>query len=287
MTFSPKSAALEGFRLTRREPLLLLAITIAYVVVTAFVFLVDPTGVRQVLNLVASITPGTQPSVEDQMALMQAYSRLGAIIALPGFLLGVLCQTAISRAALGLPLSKLGYFQPGRDQLKVLILSALIWLLFVGSSVIGFVVVGLLTGLGAVMGPIAVLPAAIVAGGLICALIWLSLKLSLAVPFTVQNKRVALRESFNATKGHCWPLFGMALLAMLLSIAVSILLSLALTPFIYLTGDLEVFQNTTAITGPVVVAVGVWILVNSINSAAQMIILYAPFTAAWKAINEG
>ena len=287
MTFSPTSAALEGFRLTRREPLLLLGITIAYVVVTAFVFLVDPTGVRQVLKLVESFVPGAQASVQDQMALMQAYSRLGAIIALPGFLLGVLCQTAISRAVLGSKASRLGYFQPGRDQLKVLILSALVWLLFVGSSVIGLTLVGVLTGLGAMMGPIAVLLSAIVAGAVICALVWLALKLSLAVPITVQNKQVSLRESFAVTKGRCWPLFGMALIAMLLSVAVSILLSLVLTPLIYFTGDLDVFTNSTAITGPVVVAVGVWILVNSINSAAQMLILYAPFTAAWKAINEG
>ena len=42
------------------------------------------------------------------------------------------------------------------------------------------------------------------------AFIWLLVRLSLAVPMTLAEKRIVLFDSFSLTKRHFWPLIGMA-----------------------------------------------------------------------------
>lgn len=285
MSFSATSAALEGFRLTRRVPMLLVGMTLVYTAVTVLVFALEWQGIRELLQAMQAFTPDASPSQEEQMALIGLYSRIGAVAALPGFIATVLMQTAIARAVLGAPQSKLGYFQPGRDHVNVMILSLLVWLLFIAASFIGFMVVGFMFGLGAVVGPAFVLIGVVVGLAVVAALVWLSVKVSLSLPITIDRQRVGLKESFVQTKGHFWPLVGMGVLALLLSMLVSILLSLAVAPFTYFTGGLELFMNAEQLTAPVLVALAVWIVMNAFVSAAQMIVLYAPFTAAWKQIS--
>lgn len=282
MTFSPTNAALEGFRLTRREPALLAGIALAYAAVTALVLVIDPQSVRSLLTLLQSFTPGVAVPEEDQLALVNLYSRLGGILALPALIMSVICQTAVGRAVLRPSSSPWSYFKPGRDHVHVLILSVLVWMLFLAASTVGFLIVGLLFGFSTVAGPILAVLGVLGTIAMVVALVWLAVKVSLALPLTIDRNRVSLRTSFKETKGVFWPLLGMAVMANLLTLAVSILISLVSAPVLTLTGGLVPFTESPNITVAVVIGAAVWTLIMSVSSAAQLLILYAPFPAAWK-----
>jgi hypothetical protein len=119
-------------------------------------------------------------------------------------------------------------------------------------------------------------------------LFWLAVKFSLTVPVIVAEKRFTIFESFRLTKGRFWPLFGMAILAGVMSIVVSILGSLIGLPFqIGLTGPFSQIEGGASIVAvlaqaaPLVIG---WAVVNAVISALQLAVLYAPFSAAYRDI---
>ena len=117
--------------------------------------------------------------------------------------------------------------------------------------------------------------------------VWMAVRLSLAVPVTMAEKRIAPFASFGVTKGHFWPLLGMAVIAFIMSILVSILGTIIALPITLATGGLEQLatmdgQSTAQIlqaAGPGLLA---WGVVNAIFSALQLAVIYAPFSAAYR-----
>ena len=124
-----------------------------------------------------------------------------------------------------------------------------------------------------------------------CALlIWLSVRLSLAIPITVAERRIALLDSFALTKGRFWPLFGMAVIVFIMTLLVGLLSSIIAMPMTLMSGGglegLAAYggQSTMAIlqqAGPMIAA---WVVLNALFSALQLAVMYAPFSAAYRDI---
>ena len=119
------------------------------------------------------------------------------------------------------------------------------------------------------------------------AMIWLAVRLSLAIPITVAEKRFAFFDSFKVTGGHLWGLIGMAVIAFVMTLVVSILTSIVFFPLTMGMGaavDWESLEGMNAMgilqaIGPMV---AVAIVLQAISSALLAAVMYAPFAAAYR-----
>lgn len=290
MRFSATEAAFEGFRIVRRHPLAIVFWGLAYVLFfVAFFALVG--GQLAGVIAQAEALQGGEPDVSDLQALGQSYFAILGLGAPLGLLLSAVLSAGVARAVLNPSQKAFGYLRLGGDELRVLavnlILSIALGLGFFVLAMIVGVVAGVVgqgnQGAGILVGVLLGLAFAVLA-------IWIAVRLSLAVPVTMAEKRIAPFASFAVTKGHFWPLLGMAVIAFIMSILVSLLGSVIALPIMMFTGGglaqlaaLE-GQSTAAIIQTAAPGLLAWGVVNAIVSALQLAVLYAPFAAAYRDI---
>jgi hypothetical protein len=238
----------------------------------------------QIMRLAATIGTGTEPSEAQVMEMMSAYGQVVGVSLLPTLIVNSIIQTAVMRAILEPSDNRFAYLRLGKAELRVIAVNLLVGLALGAVSMLGFGLVGVLFGFAMAGYPILVVFATLLALTVITALVWGSVKLCLAVPMTFTERRVVFAKSFAATKGHFWPLLGMVLLALVMSVVVSFLGSIITTPLTMLTGGLTVLQESAAISGAMISALFVWVVVSAVLTAAQMLIMYAPLAAAWKSL---
>jgi hypothetical protein len=291
MAFSATDAAFEGFRVVRRHPMALVFWTLFYIVVMAVAFAVVG---GNLIGLTAAAerleAAGGTPTPEDFMPLMQGYMSVFAVLAPLSLAAGAVLYAAIVRSVLRPTEKAFGYMRLGMDEVRVLVVSLALMLLFMVGAAVVFGIVGVMAGFasaggGAVMWILAVLLA--LAG--VAGFVWLAVRLSLAIPITVAERRFAILDSFKVTKGLFWPLLGMALLAGVMSMVVSLLGTLIFLPVEMATGGLKTLaalegQSLTATIQAAWPAVLGWIIVNAVMSALQVAVVYAPFSAAYRDI---
>ena len=287
MTFSATEAAFEGFRVVRRHPLAIVFWALAHVIFFIAFFGLFAGPLATVMATTESLE-GTQPSSQELQALMQSWSGFVALALPLSLVLGAVLNAAVARSVLRPAEKAFGYMRLGGDELRVLAVSLLLGIVFFAGTVLLFTVVGVAagvagqanTGVGILVGVVLGLAAAAL-------LIWLAVRLSLAVPTTFHEKRIAPFASFAMTKGHVLPILGMAVIAFIMSILVSILGTIIALPVTMATGGLEQLatmdgQSTAQIlqaAGPGLLA---WGAVNAIFSALQLAVIYAPFSAAYR-----
>lgn len=299
MAFSATDAAFEGFRLVRRNPLALVSWTLLYAVLTltALFSLSHMVGPLEAWSAQAEALESVDtPSLEQVMALM---SQFGAIMAQVAWLLpvslvvGAMLGAAVARGVLTPSSDRFGYLRLGMDEVRVLVVTFVLGLVMGLVAFVAFMVVGLLIAAGKAGGGGGGAAIAGVVGFLaaICGLVWLSVRLSLAVPITVAEKRFAFFDSFNVTKGRFWPLLGMAILAVVMVLVVQLLSSIVTLPLGMISGlenwslgadqDSDAVRAALDVSNPWVIAHAV---VEAIVSALTVGILYAPFAAAYRDI---
>ena len=182
------------------------------------------------------------------------------------------------------------------DELRVLVVTFVLGLVMSLVAVVAFVAVGVVIAAAKTAGGSG--PAAI-AGlvgflAVICLIIWLSVRLCLAVPITVAERRFAFFDSFSLTKGRFWPLFGMAIIAVVMVLLVQLLSSIVSMPLSVMSGLQSFSFNGSQDTESVRAALDVgnpWVIANAvveaIVSAMTVGIMYAPFSAAYLNIKGG
>jgi hypothetical protein len=299
MAFSATDAAFEGFRLVRRNPLALVAWTLLYAVVTltSLFSLSSMIGQLEAWVVQAEALDGVDnPSLDQVMDMMAG---LGGIMARVSWLLpislivGAMLAAAVARGVLKPSGDVFGYLRLGMDEFRVLVVTFVLGLVLSLGAVAALVAFGMLIaatqaagggGLAAVVGLLGF-------GVVVGLFVWLSVRLSLAVPITVAEKRFAFFDSFRVTKGRFWPLLGMAVLAVVMVLLVQLLSSIVSMPIALASGaeswsfwsgqDSEAVIAALDVSNPWVIAHAV---VEAIVSALTVGILYAPFTAAYRDI---
>lgn len=299
MALSATDAAFEGFRLVRRNPLALVAWTLLYAVLTLTALfslsgMVDQleawSGRAEALDSVAT------PSLDQVWALMGEFGWILAQVAwlLPvSLVVGAMLGAAVARGVLTPSKDRIGYLRLGMDEVRVLTVTLVLSVLMCLAAVVAFVAVGVLIAAARAAGGDG---PAIIAGlvGVLAAtwfFIWLSVRLSLAVPITVAERRFAFFDSFSLTKGRFWPLLGMAILAVVMVMLVQLLSSIVSLPLGIASGletwsfssgqDPAAVRAALDVTNPWVIAHA---LVEAIVSALTVGVLYAPFAAAYRDI---
>lgn len=287
MGFSATDAAFEGFRVVRRAPTTILFWSLFYFVCFAAIFAVaGPAFIR--MQALTQAMQGAEPSLAELQAVGQSFAWI-FFLALPILmLLGAVLNAAIVRSVLNPAEKALGYLRIGADEGRVLVTTLVVGLVtFLAMMGVYLVLIGL--GVAAyTMGQGWLWLVMVICGMAgFAAVVWLSVRLSLAAPIAVAEKRIAPFASFALTRGRFWPLLGMALLAGVMSMLVSLLASIVAMPVTLVVGGMErlsAYEGQDILTiitrgWPILLS---WGLVQSITSALQAAVLYAPFSAAYR-----
>lgn len=294
MAFSATDAAFEGFRVVRRHPLALVFWALFYVAVMIAAFAVmGPSLINFVTATERLEQSGATPTLEDFTPVLQMMGVIFAVLLPLSLVASAMIYAAVSRSVLRPAESSFGYLRLGMDEVRVLIVSLVLFIVFTILMGAVFGIIGAVGGM-AVAGeaPALWLVVALLVCAAIALFVWLAVRLSLAIPITMAERRIALFDSFGVTKGRFWPLLGMALLAGVMSLVVGLLGSLVFLPVRLMTGDLD---GLTAMEGeslPVILqaawpAIAAWIVINAVLSALQVAVVYAPFSAAYRDIKGG
>ena len=297
MAFSASDAAFEGFRLVRRKPVALIAWALLYAVLSlASVFAMsNAIGLMVEWGERAEALESAEPTQAEVMAVFQGFGEVMLSLAwlLPvSLIVGAMLMAAVARAVLNPRAGGFGYLRLGMDEVRVFVVSLVLCiLLFCGWLAVGLLV-GVLAGIAGATGA-SWMWLVVVLGGLagVAAIVWLAIRLSLAVPITVAENRFAIFDSFALTKGRFWPLLGMAVIAFVMVLVISLLAMVVTLPLNLMTGleswsfgsnaDPEVMAAALDVTNP-------WVIVNALVEAVVYAltvgVMYAPFAAAYRDI---
>ena len=297
MAFSASDAAFEGFRLVRRKPVALIAWALLYAVLSlASVFAMsNAIGLMVEWGERAEALESAEPTQAEVMAVFQGFGEVMLSLAwlLPvSLIVGAMLMAAVARAVLNPRAGGFGYLRLGMDEVRVFVVSLVLCiLLFCGWLAVGLLV-GVLAGIAGATGA-SWMWLVVVLGGLagVAAIVWLAVRLSLAVPITVAENRFAIFDSFALTKGRFWPLLGMAVIAFVMVLVISLLAMVVTLPLNLMTGleswsfgsnaDPEVMAAALDVTNP-------WVIVNALVEAVVYAltvgVMYAPFAAAYRDI---
>jgi hypothetical protein len=291
MAFSATDAAFEGFRVVRRNPMALVFWALFYMVLIAAAFALMGGSFLSLTSAAEQLEQaGGTPTPEEFMPVLAAYAALIAVIVPLSLIASAVLYAAVSRAVLRPEEKSFGSMRLGMDEVRVLVVSLVLALLFMLLAVVAFGVIGAVAGFATAGDAPALWIVVLVLGLAACGLfIWLAVRLSLAIPITMAERRIAVFESFGVTKGRFWPLLGMALLAVVMSMVVGLLGTLVFLPLRLVAGDLEGLAGLEGETMASIVqvawpAIAAWIVINAVMSALQVAVVYAPFSAAYRDI---
>lgn len=286
MGFSATEAAFEGFRIARRAPMTVVFWSLVYVVSFAAIFAMLGSTLAGLMATSEAMN-NTEPSLAELEGLGRSFALLMGLAAPIMLVTGAVLNAAVARAVLSPADKALGYLRLGADELRVLATGLIVGITLFVLVLVLYMVIGAI-GFAAYSTGQAWMWLLVVLGALaaVALVIWVGVRLSLAIPIAMAEKRIAPFASFGQTKGHFWPLLGMALLAGIMSILVSLLVSIVALPLTLAMGGMEklaAFEGQAtwtilALAWPMLLT---WTAINAVSTSLQLAVSYAPFTAAY------
>jgi hypothetical protein len=289
MAFSATDAAFEGFRVVRRHPMTLVFWSLFYgaVIVAAFAVM-GPTLISFVTATEQLENSGATPTLEEFAPLFQMMGVIFAVLMPLSLVASAMIYAAVARAVVRPGESAFGYLRLGMDEVRVVVVSLVMFVIFTVLMVALSAVVGAAIGVtvASEMPALWLLVVLLVLAS-IALFIWLAVRLSLAIPITMAERRIAIFDSFGLTRGRFWSLLGMAVLAGIMGMVVNILGSLVAMPIQLATGGLESLaaydgEGLAVILAAAWPTIAAWIVMNAILYALQVAVVYAPFSAAYR-----
>lgn len=299
MAFSASDAAFEGFRLVRRNPLALVAWALLYAVLSLASLFAMRNAIGPMIEwserAEAFEDAATAPTSAEVMAMFQDFGQvlLGLSWLLPvSLIITAMLMAAVARAVLNPQAGGFGYLRLGMDEFRVFVVTLVLGILaFFAWMALTVLVFTLAAVAGAAQAGWMWLFVVVAALAGVAAMIWLAVRLSLAVPITVAENRIAIFDSFPLTRGRFWPLLGMAVIAIVMVLVVQLLSAIVTMPLSLMTGhaawsfggaqDAEVLKAALDLSNPWVIASA---LAEAVVYALTVGILYAPFAVAYRDI---
>ncbi len=297
MAFSGSDAAFEGFRLVRRKPMALVAWTLLYAIVSLASLFAMSSAIGPMTEWAERMEAleNQSPSATPQ-EVMAAFQGFGEVMLSLGWLIPVslivtaMLMAAVARAVLNPRASGFGYLRLGMDELRVFVVTLVLGILMAFAWVAVVVAIGVLSGIASASGANWLWLFVVLAGlAGVAAIIWLAVRLSLAVPITVAENRFAFFDSFAVTRGRFWALFGMAIIAFVMVLVISMLSWVVTLPLGLMVGgeawsfgsggDADAVAAALDVTNPWVIASAV---AEAVVYALTVGVMYAPFAAAYR-----
>ncbi|ATQ42482.1 hypothetical protein [Caulobacter mirabilis] len=200
----PLDAALEGLRIIRHKPGLVLAWTGFYLLSALGLIGVLLVGLGPKVMTLAPVAQGGERDLD------QLFARFGlsAVVAfLAAIILTTMLAGAVYRSILRPEEKQHSYLQIGGDELRLLILSlVVVFAVAAISAVYGGVVFGLANRLSGFAYGLVTFLASV--GGVVLTL-WLAVRLSLSAAMTFSQRKVRLWQAWKLTRGHAPRLLAM------------------------------------------------------------------------------
>jgi hypothetical protein len=278
--FSPSDAALEGFRVIRGHPGVMLAWSAVYF---GGILLIA-------LAMMATLGPQFIALARKGQLTNNDFEAVGDLLAhsWPAFLL-VLGMTALLMSIITAGVMRLvlrpeehggfAHLKVGRDELRLTAANLACVALYVLSVMVGLVFAAGAAQTGS-------------AGGVIVGLvvfafaIFIGVRLSLLLPTVFVTGRISFGEAWAKTKGHFWSLFGMIVLAVIFYVILYILFTIASFVIVELSGGQEAMQDIGRLTPLTAIAAMVTFVMQLLLQVLQIVMIYAPFAVAYREIAE-
>lgn len=290
MTFSATDAAFEGFRVVRRTPMTIVWWSLFYLAFTALLFALAGGSFLQMMQAAQALEGNPNPTQADLAPFMGAYAVIFAVVLPISIVVGSVLYGAANRAVLDPSARRFGFLRLGMDEVRIFVVTLVLTIVVVVGLLVLAALAGVVTGFagsastgaGVGVGILAFLAVFAVA-------VFFGIRLSLAVPITFAEKRIAIFDSWRLTKGHFWPLLGMGLIAVVMVIIINILGSLVTLPLTLAFGGINQIAalegaDMATVMRTMAPAIIVYVISTSIVSALQLAVLYSPFAAAYRDI---
>ncbi|WP_395649840.1 hypothetical protein [Brevundimonas sp.] len=217
----------------------------------------------------ASMISGAQPSTELQMRILRAM-----IAVIPLYLVSrAILLPALYRAMASDSRDRFGFLRLGRDELRVLGVLAILLFISLVLDQAGALLNGLLS-----MGGLGVLGSAAEAVAMLAS-IYVSVRLVLQAPASFVTGTIDISGAWRGTRGLFWRLLGLAIMAGVMGIVVTLLLSIVALPFSEAAGGFTEMSPLTTVSGLGLVIVG------AVAMTLSMVIVSAPFMAVYRALD--
>ena len=289
MSFQPTEAAFEGFRIVRRTPMTVVWWGVAYVAFFLVFFAVAGRGLLDIMAQAQVLEGGGEPTWDEVRPLLIGYGNLVAMGLPLAMVSGAVLSAAVARSVIEPGRSAFGYMRLGMDELRVLgvslILGFILGLVWMATCTIPIALIA--TAQAANLPWLWLLFPIVVLAGLALT-IWLAVRLSLAIPIVIAERRFAVFDSFRMTRGRFWPLLGMVILTVVMSLLVSLLGGIIAMPIELVTGPVTAQMAEIEDVADILARIQAiwpwalaWLILNCVLSALQLAVMYAPFSRAY------
>lgn len=273
--------AFAGLALARQRPKTVAAWAVLYLVLSVIsfglIFGLFGSSYMQLLSVSANGGTAEVAEIERQA---RASSGLLVLVLPLSLAMGSVMLAAVYRAVLRPSDSGAFYLRFGGDELRLVGLLIVVWLIFAAVAIGGFGLSALLGGLFTVVGFIATL----------CAVVFLGVRLSLIFPATFAARRFRWAEAWRLSKGRFWPLFGAYALATAITfiviLVIQFVLGLTLAQTMASFGPALSRMVAARDFGGMIAGFGgagaVYLLVSTALALFQLLMLIAPAAAAYR-----
>lgn len=273
--FSPSDAALEGFRLTRQHPGVVLAWSAVYfggilLIGLTMMALLGPQFIG--LARKGQLIDGDPSAIGDVLA--QSWPAFLLVLAMTAMLMSILAA-GVMRLVLRPAEPGFAHLRIGRDELRLTAANLVCVLIYAISAIVGLVVTRGAAQSGAVGGFIAGTAALAFA-------IWVGVRLSLLLPTVFVTGKVSFRTAWARTHGHFWSLLGMILMAVVFYVIVYIAFSLLSLTIVELSGGQAAMQDIMRLTVLTAITGVITLVLQFLLQVLQIVMIYAPFAVAYR-----
>jgi hypothetical protein len=286
--FSATSAGVEGFRIIKNHPATIAVWAGVNILVTvgafALVFLVAGSSfLAQMRSLEASAANGA-PDIQAILPMLGAIAGALLVVVPIVIVVGSMLNAAVNRVVLRPTEKSPGFLRLGMDEVRVFLAQLILGVLFL--MVLAVIGVGV-SVLGRFNGWLGFF------GGLAAAalVIFLAVRLSLAIPLTFASRHLDLFGSFALTKGRFWPILGAYALAFICYLGLAIVFVIVVSVVGGVIGVATVATvgtdpaNMGSMMGMLGAAQVVNLLLQSVLAAVVLAIFGGPPAAIYKALS--
>lgn len=272
--FSPSDAALEGFRLTREHPGVVLAWSAVYF---GGILLIGLTMMAtlgpQFIALARKGQLNTDPEATAAL-LAQSWPAFLLVLLMTALLMSIIAA-GVMRLVLRPVEPGFAHLRVGRDELRLAAANLICILIYAISAIVGLVVTAGAAQSGTV--------GAVIAGAAALAFaVWMGVRLSLLLPTVFVTGKVSLRLAWRKTEGHFWSLLGMIVMSVIFYVIVYILFSIISVAVVEVSGGQAAIQDITRLTPLTAITFLITLVLQLLLQVLQIVMIYAPYAVAYR-----